>query len=275
MLREWEREHPGRIDRIFRAMGHVDASHLIDRNLFPFATLQPTGVADPGGDRAFDDDDRTPAGNRRDAVGIDIAAPAGARCRRRRKKVRHDEAVVRCSSRAPRWPAAPRSMRSTATCRASAAGRPAARRRPTRSSGCRRSRRIRSRRSCSKTRRGGPSKAPASSPAPRAPAPDVTIQLGARITELDPSPFDDPFWYGGSAVPPAVRLRPLRPAVLRARAGATATGAPPTTCPYYEREVAVLIRDKTSGEALYESRAVSEGTRRRWPTCCRRCSAPR
>jgi tRNA 2-thiocytidine biosynthesis protein TtcA len=57
MLREWEREHPGRIDRIFRAMGHIDASHLMDRSLFPFTTLQPGGAPDPAGDRAFDDDD--------------------------------------------------------------------------------------------------------------------------------------------------------------------------------------------------------------------------
>jgi tRNA 2-thiocytidine biosynthesis protein TtcA len=56
MLRDWEREQPGRIDRIFRAMGHVDASHLMDRNLYPFVSLQPGGVADPEGDRAFDDD---------------------------------------------------------------------------------------------------------------------------------------------------------------------------------------------------------------------------
>ncbi len=57
MLRGWEREHPGRIDRIFHAMGHVVPSHLMDRNLHPFRTLQPTGAADPAGDRAFDDDD--------------------------------------------------------------------------------------------------------------------------------------------------------------------------------------------------------------------------
>ena len=57
MLRDWEREQPGRIDRIFRAMSHVDASHLMDRNLYPFASLQPGGVADAAGDRAFDDDD--------------------------------------------------------------------------------------------------------------------------------------------------------------------------------------------------------------------------
>jgi len=56
MLRDWEREHPGRIDNLFNAMAHVVPSHLLDRNLFPFETLQATGVADPSGDRAFDPD---------------------------------------------------------------------------------------------------------------------------------------------------------------------------------------------------------------------------
>jgi tRNA 2-thiocytidine biosynthesis protein TtcA len=57
MLRAWEREDPGRIDRIFDAMARIVPSHLMDRTLFPFATLKPTGVADAGGDRAFDDDE--------------------------------------------------------------------------------------------------------------------------------------------------------------------------------------------------------------------------
>jgi tRNA 2-thiocytidine biosynthesis protein TtcA len=57
MLRAWEREDPGRTDRIFDAMARVVPSHLMDRNLFPFATLRPSGVADPAGDRAFDPDD--------------------------------------------------------------------------------------------------------------------------------------------------------------------------------------------------------------------------
>ncbi len=57
MLNAWEREHPGRVDRIFAAMGSVVPSHLMDRNLFAFTGLLPTGVADPSGDRAFDDDD--------------------------------------------------------------------------------------------------------------------------------------------------------------------------------------------------------------------------
>jgi tRNA 2-thiocytidine biosynthesis protein TtcA len=56
MLREWERRHPGRTDNMAAAMGRITLSHLMDRNLFPFATLQASGLADPQGDKAFDDD---------------------------------------------------------------------------------------------------------------------------------------------------------------------------------------------------------------------------
>lgn len=64
MLREWDRQFPGRIDNMFTAMGNIVPSHLMDRNLYAFATLQTTGVADPAGDRAFDEDEEpcaTPA----------------------------------------------------------------------------------------------------------------------------------------------------------------------------------------------------------------------
>jgi tRNA 2-thiocytidine biosynthesis protein TtcA len=57
MIREWDREYPGRIDNMFTAMGNITLSHLLDRKLFPFTTLQPTGQANAGGDRAFDDDE--------------------------------------------------------------------------------------------------------------------------------------------------------------------------------------------------------------------------
>jgi tRNA 2-thiocytidine biosynthesis protein TtcA len=56
MLRDWERQYPGRSDSMLRAMAHVVPSHLMDRNLHPFATLQPSGVPDAGGDIAFDDE---------------------------------------------------------------------------------------------------------------------------------------------------------------------------------------------------------------------------
>ena len=57
MLHEWERQYPGRIDNMFHAMGHIVPSHLMDRKLYPFSTLQTTGVSEPMGDRAFDEEE--------------------------------------------------------------------------------------------------------------------------------------------------------------------------------------------------------------------------
>lgn len=76
---------------------------------------------------------------------------------------------------------------------------------------------------------------------------DVTIQLGARITRYDTAPWDDPFWwnygYGFG------RFGGWRPGLgLGYR----------FDNPRYEREVAVLIRDRASGAPLYETRAVND-----------------
>ncbi len=57
MLRDWDKRFPGRIDNLFTAMGNIVPSHMMDRNLYPFTTLKTTGVADAGGDIAFDDDE--------------------------------------------------------------------------------------------------------------------------------------------------------------------------------------------------------------------------
>ena len=105
-------------------------------------------------------------------------------------------------------------------------------------------------------------------PAAEGAVPDVSVQVGARVTATERSPCDDPFWYGPYGWPvPAIRLRPLRPAATGARTavlgpygryGAWGPGYYGYT-PYYEREVAVLIRDKKTGEPLYEARANSEG----------------
>ena len=54
MLREWERRHPGRVESIVRALTDIRPSHLLDRQLFDFAGLRPTGIAQAEGDRAFD-----------------------------------------------------------------------------------------------------------------------------------------------------------------------------------------------------------------------------
>ena len=59
MIRDWERQYPGRIDNMLHAMGHVVPSHLMDRRLYPFTTLKADGVADATGDKAFDGDDES------------------------------------------------------------------------------------------------------------------------------------------------------------------------------------------------------------------------
>jgi tRNA 2-thiocytidine biosynthesis protein TtcA len=41
---------------MLRAMAHLVPSHLMDRNLYPFTTIQPNGVADADGDVAFDEE---------------------------------------------------------------------------------------------------------------------------------------------------------------------------------------------------------------------------
>ncbi len=56
MLREWEKKHPGRVENIFSSLSTVVPSHLMDRQLFDFAKLQATGLADTNGDIAFDDE---------------------------------------------------------------------------------------------------------------------------------------------------------------------------------------------------------------------------
>ncbi|MCZ2291160.1 MAG: tRNA 2-thiocytidine(32) synthetase TtcA [Burkholderiales bacterium] len=57
MVREWEKQYPGRTDNMLTAMSKVVPSHLMDRRLYPFETLRAQGVPDPEGDIAFDDED--------------------------------------------------------------------------------------------------------------------------------------------------------------------------------------------------------------------------
>jgi hypothetical protein len=77
---------------------------------------------------------------------------------------------------------------------------------------------------------------------------DVTVQIGARISRTDRSPYDDPFWWRGG--------------LYYSRWGRPYWGpsfAMTYESPRYDREVAVLIRDRPTGQPLYEARASSDG----------------
>jgi tRNA 2-thiocytidine biosynthesis protein TtcA len=54
MLKEWDRKHPGRVDTMFTALQNIVPSHLADGTQYDFRGLTLTGVADDGGDKAFD-----------------------------------------------------------------------------------------------------------------------------------------------------------------------------------------------------------------------------
>jgi tRNA 2-thiocytidine biosynthesis protein TtcA len=80
MIRDWDKKYPGRIDNMFTAMGNVVPSHLMDRKLYPFETLKPSGVADPAGDKAFDEDDEgcAPVGTAPAAAVVNLKLDADA-----------------------------------------------------------------------------------------------------------------------------------------------------------------------------------------------------
>jgi len=54
MIKDWDKQHPGRSWNVFNALSRVVPSHLMDRDLFDFVGLKPTGVPDANGDTAFD-----------------------------------------------------------------------------------------------------------------------------------------------------------------------------------------------------------------------------
>lgn len=89
-------------------------------------------------------------------------------------------------------------------------------------------------------------------PAAAGTEPDVLVQVAARDTRTETSPWDDPlWWHGGFGY---WRHGPW----IAPRWSLSAT----YSSPRYEREVAVLVRDRASGKPLYEARASSEGLSR-------------
>lgn len=87
---------------------------------------------------------------------------------------------------------------------------------------------------------------------------DVIVQIGARISRTEISPWDDPLWWRwGAGYWRAPAWRPPR--------------GPYSPYPYwslrgdlwstrYERNVALLIRDRASNAPLFESHAQTEGS---------------
>lgn len=78
---------------------------------------------------------------------------------------------------------------------------------------------------------------------------EVAIQVGARVSQSERSIYDDPFWWRGG----------LYGHWRRGYYSPYWGWGPPLTPSSYEREVAVLIRDRKTGQALYEARAVNSG----------------
>lgn len=76
---------------------------------------------------------------------------------------------------------------------------------------------------------------------------EYIVQLGARVNATEQY-FDDPFWWRGGLY----THRFSRPWPYYG----IGFGIPSTT---YEREVALLIRDRKSGQPLYETRASNDG----------------
>ena len=86
---------------------------------------------------------------------------------------------------------------------------------------------------------------------------DVTVQLGARASRMDRSPYDDPLWWRGGLYYSRYGRYPYAGPYYGPYYGPGLAYRFDT--PRYDREVVVLFRDRQSGEPLYEARAENDG----------------
>jgi tRNA 2-thiocytidine biosynthesis protein TtcA len=56
MLREWEKQYPGRTETMFTALQNVVPSHLMDTTRHDFKNIKTTGVPEADGDKGFDEE---------------------------------------------------------------------------------------------------------------------------------------------------------------------------------------------------------------------------
>ena len=80
---------------------------------------------------------------------------------------------------------------------------------------------------------------------------DVSVQLGARVVGVDRILYDDPFWWHAGL------YRWRGPYRYSAGFGSSAFGTRWVEPLSYELEVMLLLRDRQSGQALYEAHASS------------------
>jgi hypothetical protein len=81
---------------------------------------------------------------------------------------------------------------------------------------------------------------------------DVVVQIGARISRAEVSPWDDPLWWHWGA-------GYWRSPAWRSARYPFYAGWHSDWYARYERTVAVLLRDRASGTPLYEAHAQTEG----------------
>lgn len=80
--------------------------------------------------------------------------------------------------------------------------------------------------------------------------PDVLVQVGQRVSRVVSGPWADPLWWRGGFGywRPSPWISPIH-----------SSWYGPGYSPRYEREVALLIRDRSSGKPLFEARASNDG----------------
>jgi Domain of unknown function (DUF4136) len=88
--------------------------------------------------------------------------------------------------------------------------------------------------------------------APDAAQADVIVQVGARVSRTEISPWDDPLWWRWGA-------GYWRAPAWRYPRSAFYGGLHSDWYSRYERNVAVLLRDRASGTPLFEAHAQTEG----------------
>jgi hypothetical protein len=103
-------------------------------------------------------------------------------------------------------------------------------------------------------------------PATQGALPDLTVQIGARVDVTEIVPWADPLWwhggFGGYYAYPAIGPGPRPWWVRGAWVGPGPWWGPG---PYdrdtrYSRQVALLLRDRASGQPLYEAHAETNGS---------------